>query len=204
MRFGSLLALREVDVGGDLDAGIAGADDRRQDVFDALDDARLDFLDVLDLRRVEAGFQQLAFHLRQQRAALVEQGDAGGGQLRHAGGNEILDAGDLGRVERASRVEIEQHRRRWLQLLAHEDTRLWNGQVHARRLHGSNRLDGARQLALQAALIIDLFGKLADAELLASISSKPTAPPRGSPCEARRRRTSWTLPRERGWRCPNH
>jgi hypothetical protein len=36
-----------------------------------------------------------------------------------------------------------------------------------RRLNGGDRLDGARQLAFQAALIIDLFGKLADAELLA-------------------------------------
>ncbi len=110
MRFGSLLALREVDVGSDLDAGIARADDRREDVFNALDDARLDFLDVFDLGRIEAGFQELAFHLRQQRAVLIEQSDAGCSQLRHTGGNEILDAGDLGRVQRASRVEIEQHR----------------------------------------------------------------------------------------------
>ncbi len=38
--------------------------------------------------------------------------------------------------------------------------------MHAGRLYRADRLDGARQLTLQAALVIDLFGKLADAELL--------------------------------------
>jgi hypothetical protein len=167
MRFGRLLALRKVDVSGDLDACIVGADDRCQDVLDALDNARLDLMDIARLRRIEAGFQQCVFLSRQQGAALVEQGDAGGQQLRDAGGDQILDTGDLGRVERASRVETEQYRRRWLLVLAHEDTRLWNRQVHPRRPHGGDRLDGSRQLTFQAALIIDLFGKLADAELLA-------------------------------------
>ncbi|KFB70944.1 MAG: hypothetical protein AW09_003943 [Candidatus Accumulibacter phosphatis] len=167
MRLGSLFRLREVDVGGNLDTGVAGADDWCQDVFDALDDARLDFLDVLDLCRVQAGLEQLALHLRQQRAALVEQGDAGGCQLRNAGRDKILDAGDLARIERTPRVEIEHHRRRWLHLFAHENTRLRYRQVHARGLNRRNRLNGARQLAFQTTLIIDLLGKLADAELLA-------------------------------------
>jgi hypothetical protein len=41
-----LLGLRKIDVCGDLDTGIARADDRLQNVFHALDDARLDFLGV--------------------------------------------------------------------------------------------------------------------------------------------------------------
>ncbi|EXI78223.1 MAG: hypothetical protein AW12_03049 [Candidatus Accumulibacter sp. BA-94] len=39
--------------------------------------------------------------------------------------------------------------------------------MHARRLDRGNRLHGARQLALESALIVELLGKLADAELLA-------------------------------------
>ena len=38
--------------------------------------------------------------------------------------------------------------------------------MHASRLNRRDRLDGSRQLAFQTALIVDLFGKLADAELL--------------------------------------
>lgn len=38
--------------------------------------------------------------------------------------------------------------------------------MDAGRLYRTDRLDGARQLTLQAALVINLFGKLADAELL--------------------------------------
>ncbi|EXI78224.1 MAG: hypothetical protein AW12_03050 [Candidatus Accumulibacter sp. BA-94] len=63
MCFGGVLALREVDVGGDLHTRIAGADDRRQDVLDALDDAGFDLVDILRLRRIETGFEQFALHL---------------------------------------------------------------------------------------------------------------------------------------------
>ncbi len=39
--------------------------------------------------------------------------------------------------------------------------------MDARGLHGGNRLDGASEFALETALIVDLLGELADAELLA-------------------------------------
>ncbi len=38
--------------------------------------------------------------------------------------------------------------------------------MHASRLDGTDRLDGACQLALEATLVVDLFGKLADPEFL--------------------------------------
>ena len=107
MRFRGLLVLREIDVGGDLDANVVLADDRLQDVGDPLDDARFNFLNVLDLRWIEAGFHQLALELGKHGAALVNQRDAGDGQIRHAGSDQVLDAGDLRRIELASGIEVD-------------------------------------------------------------------------------------------------
>ena len=58
--------------------------------------------------------------------------------------------------------------------------------MHARVLHGADRLDRARQLAFEAALIIDLFGKLADPELLVFHQLETDAAALGKPlcCQA--------------------
>ena len=62
------------------------------------------------------------------------------------------DAGDLGAVERATRVQAQQHRRARLLLLAEEAVLVRQRQVDARVLHRGERGDRARQLAFEAAL----------------------------------------------------
>lgn len=78
----------------------------------------------------------------------------------------MQDAGDLAAIEHAPRVQVEHHRRRRLLLVAHEHALLGDGDMHARRLDRADSLDGARQFTFDGALVVDLLGKLADAELL--------------------------------------
>ncbi len=153
----------EVDVGGHLCAHVVLADDRRQDRFDALQVVLLQRLDVLELGRVE---HALVAGVRQQVAVLVDDRDRLGRQLRHAGRHQVADGRDLAFIDGAARVKLQHDRRGRLLALAHEQRRLGDGQVHAGGLHRGDGLDRARQLAFQPALVVDLLGKLADAELL--------------------------------------
>ena len=75
-------------------------------------------------------------------------------------------ASDLAFVEHASRVEIDHDRGGREFLFTHEHGRLRNGEMHARRLHRRNRADRLFEFAFQRALVVDLLGELADAELL--------------------------------------
>ena len=61
--------------------------------------------------------------------------------------------------------------------------------MHAGVLHGTDRLDRARQLAFETALVIDLFGKLADPELLVLHQLETDAATLGKPlrCQAQTR-----------------
>ncbi len=158
-----LFAAREVDVGAHLRMRITGAEQRREDRVDALLRAALDLLAILQLRRVEPAAHR---RLRQQIAVLVENGHALDRHFRHRRRHHMRDRKHLTFVERAARIQIDEHRRRWRFLVAHEHGWLRNRQMHARRLHRRNRFDRAFQLAFERALIVDLLGELADAELL--------------------------------------
>jgi hypothetical protein len=76
------------------------------------------------------------------------------------------DGADLLLVQRAARVQVQQHRRGRLLLLAHEHGVLRHGQVDARGLHRGDGLDGAGHLAFQRALEVHLLEKLRHAQLL--------------------------------------
>jgi hypothetical protein len=78
----------------------------------------------------------------------------------------VNDAGDLRAVERAARVQREQHRRRRLLLLAHEAVLGRQGEVHAGVLHGRQGLDRACELALEPALEVQPLLELRGAEAL--------------------------------------
>ena len=62
------------------------------------------------------------------------------------------DAGHLGLVQAAAGVQGQQHRGAGLLLLAEETVLVGQGQVHAGGLHRRERLDGAGELAFEAAL----------------------------------------------------
>lgn len=76
------------------------------------------------------------------------------------------DAGYLARVECAARVQAEHDRGGRLLLFADKDRRLGDREADTGRLNRADRLYGPRQFAFQSALVVHLFGKLADPELL--------------------------------------
>jgi len=76
------------------------------------------------------------------------------------------DARHLGRLQGAAGVEVHHDRGGGFLFFPDEYGRLGDGEVHPGGLDGGHGLDGAAQFPFQGALEIDLFGELADAELL--------------------------------------
>jgi len=72
----------------------------------------------------------------------------------------VHDAGDLGPVQRAARVEAHEDGCRGFLLLAEEPVLLGQRQVHARALHRGQRLDGARELAFKPTLEVQALLEL--------------------------------------------
>ncbi|CPO75095.1 Uncharacterised protein [Bordetella pertussis] len=141
---------------------VAGADQRVEDGQDALDRALLHFTHEAQLVGVHAA--AFAQRRRQEPAVLVDDGDILGGQLGHAGSHQPGHRRHLGIAQAAARVQVEQHRGGRGLAVAHEQRLARHGQVHAGVLHRMHGLDRARQLAFQAALVVDLLGELAGAE----------------------------------------
>ena len=128
------------------------ADDRLDQLEDALGVAGFDLVDVVELLRVEAGAGCALAAAGQQRSALVEDAHRLRAHLGNARRDQVDDAGDLGPVEGAAGVQRQQHRGARLLLLAKEPVLVRQREVDARRLHGGERADRARQLAFEAAL----------------------------------------------------
>ena len=162
---GHLFSVVQIDVGRHLRTHVVFAHHGAEDGFDALDIALLDVAHVAQLRRVEARGVVLE-RRRQQAAGLVDHRHIGQRQVRHAARHQVANGLHLRAVEHAARIQLEQHRRAGLGLLAHEHRRLGHCQMHAGGLHLLHGLDGAGELAFQGALVIDLLGKLAGAEFL--------------------------------------
>jgi hypothetical protein len=78
----------------------------------------------------------------------------------------VHDAGELGRVEGAAGVQVHHHRGGGLLLVAQEGGLLGDRQMHAGAGDAGDGRDGARQLAFEGALEVDLLVELGDAELL--------------------------------------
>lgn len=74
------------------------------------------------------------------------------------------DASQLGAVQRAPGIETDQHRSRRLLLLTKETVLVGQRQMHPRTLHRGQCLNGAGQLAFQAALKRQAFLKLRHAK----------------------------------------
>ena len=159
-RFG----LAEIHLGRDLRLHIVLADHGLQDLQDAAHVLLLDLLGVVQLLHVH-GVGVAVGRLRQQLARVVQDAHGRGSHLGHAGGHQVHDARDLRAVQHAARVQAQQHRGRRLLLLAEKAVLIGQGQMHACALHGGQGLDGARQLAFKAALEIEAFLELGDAEL---------------------------------------
>ena len=159
-----LFPLREVDLRGHLRAYVLGADDRRQDRLDALGVLVLEIIDVIELAAIQ--LVGVAVGAAQQIAVLIDDGNVVDGQLRHAAGDHVDDGIDLAFAQYPTRLQVEDDGGGGGFALADEDGRLGHGEVNAGPLDAAQRADGAGQFALQSALVVDLFGELADAECL--------------------------------------
>ena len=157
--------LAEIDFGRDLCLDVVAPHHRLQNVQDAARVLRLQQLHILQLLRIEGATTRAVGRVRQQLAAVVQHAHGRQCQLGHARRHQVHDAGQLRAVERAAGVQAHQDRCRRLLLLAKKTVLVGQCQMHARGLHRRQRLDGARQFALQPALEVQPLLKLRHAEL---------------------------------------
>ena len=161
MLFG-LFGVGEIELGADLGAEVVASHQWRQQGIDARLIAALQCLGIFQRAAIE--IERIACRARQRIAVLVDDGDVFAGQALHAAGHQMLDGLDLTCLELLAALEFNHHRRRRWAALAHEDGIFRQCQVHTGAGHRLETGDGARQLAGQGALVIDVFGELADAE----------------------------------------
>jgi hypothetical protein len=157
--------LRKVHLRSHLGLDILAPDHRLQDVQDPLRVQLLDLLHILKLLGIRtAPAIQTVRRRGQQLAGIVQHADRRRRQLRHTGRHQMHDAGELGPVQHAPRMQRHEHRRRRLLLLPEKPVLVGQRQVHPRTLHRGKRLDRARQFAFQPALKRQTLLKLRHAE----------------------------------------
>ena len=141
---------------------MAGADHAGDDGFDALAQAVFVIGGVLFLvggRGVGAG---LVVAAGQKIAAVVDDGDAVGGEAGHGGGHQMLDGAHLAAAHHGA--GLQHHRGGRLLVVARKDLAFGNDQMHAGALHPVDGLDRARQFAFQRAQVVDVLDEGGGAE----------------------------------------
>ena len=98
----------------------------------------------------------------EQLSLLVDDRDALRPQAVDGGRDQMPDGAHLLRLERAAHLQHDRCRR--VELVAREQRPLRHHQMHAGILHAVDRADGARQLALQRAQIVDVLDEARGAE----------------------------------------
>src|SRR5262249_21984629 len=143
----------EVEIGRELHPRTPRADDRCDDGLDPLARSPLERGLPLVGRESECVLGTRA--VGQEPPGLVDDGYALGLEAVYRGGDEVSDGSHLLRLERAAHLEYD--RSRCLDLFAGEQRPLRQHQMDARRLHPVERADGARELALECAQVIEIL-----------------------------------------------
>jgi hypothetical protein len=146
--------LVEVEIGRELHPGMAGPHHRGNDLLHLLAQAPL-VGDLPLVGAVAATVLGSVGAVGEQAAGFVHDGHAFGLEAVDGGGRQMTDGVDLLRVQLAAHLEHDRSRR--LRGLAGEQRALRQHQVDARRLHPVERPDGARDLALQRARMVDVL-----------------------------------------------
>ncbi|MGY3496480.1 hypothetical protein ACVW1B_005899 [Bradyrhizobium sp. USDA 4502] len=148
-----------VEVGGELDAGAAGADHRGDDVLDLLAHPLLEGGAALVADRgVGIGLGAVG----EQLPGLVDDRDPLRLQPVDGGGDDVADSPDLLRLQRATHPEHD--RSGGLRRLAREQRLLRQYQMDARGLDAVDGADGAGELALQRPQMIDVLDEARGAQ----------------------------------------
>src|SRR5690606_13102985 len=155
------LDLGEVDLGRALRPNAVLADERAQDVVHAPAERFLDLARVLEtLHRRE---RTVLAGTAQEPPPLVDDRDPLRHEVGHARCDEMHDAGDALLVERASRMQVQEHRRAGLTALANEYRFARQREMDPRGLDAVERHDRARELAFERALVARRLGEPARA-----------------------------------------
>ncbi len=101
------------------------------------------------------------FAVGEQVAQVVHHRDMLGGQIRHAGGHQMHNGVHLAGCHGATLVGAHDHRGLGQSTVAHEDTLLGQGQVHAGRLNGANLRNARSQFVLHGLDVLHLLHELA-------------------------------------------
>ena len=149
---GAALDAVEVELGRDLHPGPAGADDAGDDLLDLRLEAPLD-PGLLLVDRHAARRHVALRPVGEQAAALVDDRDALGLEALDRGGDEVAHGADLRGVELAPELQHDRGPRRLA--VALEQAALRHDEMDARALDPADRADGARQLALERAEMVD-------------------------------------------------
>ena len=184
---GGLLHAVGVDLGRDLDARAALADDAGHQLLDLLFHAPLEAL-LLFLQRGRAARLALGA-VGQQASALVDDRDLVGLQAFHGGGDEMADRAHLARVELAGHLQRDGGA--GLLAVALEQLALGDDEMDPRRLDAREGPDGAGELAFQRAQRVDVLHEAGGREgvalvedLVADAAARWACPCRRDPCAA--------------------
>jgi hypothetical protein len=157
--------LGEIDVGGDRGTQVFPAHHGLKQFDQTLLQAGLHLLTVLELMGVQPVLRAPVL-LGQQGAGAINHAHGLGVEVRHAGGHQVNDAGDLSAVQRAPGVHGEHDRGGGLLLLAEEAVLRRQRQVHTHLLDGRQAADRAHEFALGGTLHGHAFAGLGLAEFL--------------------------------------
>ncbi|GCC43671.1 hypothetical protein chiPu_0027789, partial [Chiloscyllium punctatum] len=148
-----------VEVGGELDAGAAGADHRGDDVLDLLAHPLLEGGAALV---ANSGIGVGLGAVGEQLAGFVDDRDPLRLQPVDRGGDDMADRADLLLLQRAAHPQHD--RGRGLRRLAREQRLFRQHEVDARGLDAVDGADGAGELALQRAQMIDVLDEARGAQ----------------------------------------
>ena len=107
--FRDMVDLREVYVCRDLSFYIVEPDYRGKNGFDMPNISNLDFAYVFELGRVKSCLARGVSLLRDEPAFVVYYAHVFWNKLRHAGGNEVYDADNLGGFESATWIKADEY-----------------------------------------------------------------------------------------------
>ncbi len=163
--FGGGLDRAEVKVGGHFSLVAIVAQHRLQDIVHALGEHAFHPAAVVELLP-GLGQRGILNLIGQQVALLVDDGDLGFVQFRHAGGDQVDNRHHLPGFQRAAWVQLDQYRGAGLAFITHEHRAFRNGQVHACALDVVEAGYGTGQFTFQAAAVTGGFHELAGAQAL--------------------------------------
>ena len=158
--FGRRFGLREVQSHADLSSHVGFTHDGRQQLNQS---GAVQIFHLLLLRQLSSRQAQRLFgqHVVHQATKVVHNRHVFRREIRHAGGHQLDDGLHVGRGHRASWHTRDDDRCFGWRAIAHKNTLLGSGQMHAGRFDAADLHDAVRQLLLHRVVVTNLLHELA-------------------------------------------